>query len=79
MDLFIYTISGNVGAGEREGRVASSMVARRHFRLVETCKSRARSSWYVWPDLPCKERISIGTKVLFPFPATFIRLCVRIH
>lgn len=25
-------ISGNVGAGEREGRVISSLVSRRHFR-----------------------------------------------
>jgi O-phospho-L-seryl-tRNASec:L-selenocysteinyl-tRNA synthase len=25
---------GNVGVGEREGRVASGMVARRHFRLA---------------------------------------------
>lgn len=27
-----YTSIGNVGAGEREGRVASSLVSRRHYR-----------------------------------------------
>lgn len=31
---------GNCGVGEREGRVASSLVARRHYRWVQVCPTR---------------------------------------